>query len=117
MPILTALWGTPSRRITTACTMVAAVCGAIVGIPPAWTAVGLPEVATRVFVHEQVDPVRLAQADTTRAVYQLTLSNLESSLYAAQQDQQKAPSQTVDQRVQELKSEIDRVQSKINNIK
>lgn len=107
------LFGTATRRITTLCAMVAAVCGAIVGVPPAWSALGLPEVASKVFVHAQVDPIKSAQADTSKAVNQLILTQLQSSLYAAQQDQIKAPSQTVNQRIQELQLQIQAVQSKI----
>ncbi len=113
--LMDTLWGTWLRRtITSIAGTVAAVAGAIVAVPPAWTAMDLPEVATKHFVHGEVSPLKLSQADTTKAVLQLQLQNLRSSLYAAKLDQQKAPSVTVDQRVQDLEQEIQAVQSKIN---
>ncbi len=109
------VWGTGLRKSVTATAgMISAVAVAVVAVPPAWSALGLPEVASKVFVHQQVDPVKLAQADTTRAVYQLQLQNLESSLYAAQKDQVTAPSQTVADRIQDLQQQIQQVQSKLN---
>ena len=93
---------------------IAGTAAGIVAINQAWSTLGLPEVATKPYVHEQVDPLKLAQADTTRAVYQLSLAQLQSSLYAAQQDQLKAPSETVTQRIGELQQQINQVQSKLN---
>jgi hypothetical protein len=108
------IWGSPVKRLTTICTAIAAVAGVVVAVPPAWSALGLPEIASKVFVHTQVDPLKTAQADTTKAVYQLQLSNLQSSLYAAKLDQQKAPSQTVDERIQDLTQQIQDTQAKLN---
>ncbi len=108
------LWSTGLRK---ALTLLTALCGAVVAMPPAWTMIGLPEPASKVFVHEQVNPLKTAQADTTKAVWQLQLQNLRSSLYAAKLDQQKAPSPTVDQRVQDLEQEIQQTQTKINGSK
>lgn len=114
-PLLMSLWGTALRKaITSICGMIAAVGGAVIAVPPAWSSLGLPEVASKVFVHAQVDPIKSAQADTSKAVNQLILTQLESSLYAAQQDAIKAPSQTVDQRIQDLQSQIQSIQSKIS---
>jgi len=113
--LVTQIWGTLLRKtLTSIAATIAAVAGAIVAVPPAWSALGLPEFASKVFVHEQVDPVKVAQAETTRAVNHLLLEQLRSSLYAAQQDQQKAPSATVDQRIQELQQEIQQTQTKLN---
>lgn len=107
-------WSTSLRRtVTSIAALITAIASSIVAVPPAWTALGLPEVASKTYVHSEVEPVRLAQSDTTRAVYLLTLNQLQSSLYAAQQDQIKNPSATVDQRVQDLKSQIDAIQAKI----
>ncbi len=114
-PLLAVFWSTGLRKaVTSIAGMVAAVAGAVVAVPPAWSALDLPVMATRHFVFGEVGPVRLAQADTTKAVWQLQLQNLRSSLYAAKLDQQKAPSVTVEQRVQDLEQEIQAVQSKIN---
>lgn len=107
-------WSTNLRRTATSIfALITAAATSIVAVPPAWTAMGLPEVASKAFVHSEVDPVKVAQSDTTRAVYLLTLNQLQSSLYAAQQDQIKSPSATVDQRVQDLKGQIDAIQAKL----
>ncbi len=111
----TLIWGTRLRRtLTSIFSLIAASCGAIVAVPPAWSGLGLPEVASKVFVHQVVDPVRLAQADTTKAVYLLTLQQLQSSLYAAEQDKAKSPSHTVDERIDELTQQIQQTQAKLN---
>lgn len=116
MTVYAALWSTKLRRtITSIAALIAAVGGAVGAVPPAWSALDLPVPATRIFVRHEIDPVKTAQADSTKAIWQLQLQNLESSLYAAKQDQQKAPSQTVDQRVHELEQSIQQTQSKINS--
>jgi len=118
MNFTTLVWGTRFRKwLTSIFALVAASAGAVNAVPPAWSALGLPEVATHWWVNEQVSPVKLAQADTTRAVWQLQLQQLQSSLYAAKLDEQKAPSQTVEQRIQELEQQIQQTQSKINTVK
>lgn len=115
MPLLTLLWGSQAKKITTVCTALAAVFGVIVGIGPALSALdGWNPLASKWYVDTKVHPVELAQADTTRAVDRLLLQQLQSSLYAAKLDQQKAPSQTVDERVDQLQREITQTQAKIN---
>lgn len=95
--------------------MIAALSGAIVAVPPAWSALGLPEFASKMFVHLQVDPIKVAQAQTTQAINQLNLTQLQSSLYAAQQDMTKAPSATVQQRIEDLQQQIAQTQAKITS--
>src|ERR1700719_972043 len=106
-------WSTNLRRtVTSVFSLIAAIAGSVVSVPPAWTAMGLPEVASKVFVlvkiQENIDPMLkteskllIAQAQTTQTLNQIYLSQLQSSLYAAQQDEQKAPSHTVEQRIEE----------------
>lgn len=114
-PLLESLWGDGYRKtFTTICATIATVAGAVVAVPPAWSALGLPEVASKMFVHTQVDPLKVAQNQTGQAVNQLIMTQLQSSLYAAQQDQIRAPSQTVEQRIQELQQQIQTTQAKIN---
>ena len=111
-------WSTNLRRtVTSVFSLIAAIAGSVVSVPPAWTAMGLPEVASKVFVlvkiQENIDPMLkteskllIAQAQTTQTLNQIYLSQLQSSLYAAQQDEQKAPSHTVEQRIEELQQQI-----------
>lgn len=109
------LWGTNLRRtLTSILALITATATAVVAVPPAWQAMGLPEAASKSFVHEQVDPVKLIQVDTAKAINVLTLNQLQSSLYAAQQDMAKAPSDTVKQRVDDLQRQIADIQAKIN---
>jgi hypothetical protein len=113
--LIESLWGDTYRKaLTSICATIAAIAGAVVAIPPAWSALGLPEIASRMFVHEQVDPLKIAQNQTGQAVNQLILTQLQSSLYAAQQDMAKAPSQTVQSRIQDLQQQIQQVQTKIS---
>ncbi len=60
----------------------------------------------------------MAQADSTKAIWQLQLQNLRSSLYAAKLDQAKAPgTPTIDERVQDLTKQIEQTEAKINSAK
>jgi hypothetical protein len=111
------LWGTAGRRAVTAVTLIGTTATAVVAVPAAWDAMGLPEVAMRSYVAPRFAHIELAQADTTRAVYLLSLAQLQSSLYAAQQDATKSPSQTVTERIQQLQQQIEQVQGKINTTK
>jgi hypothetical protein len=117
MDIYGALWSTGFKKtITSTAGVIAAVAGAVTAVPPAWSALDLPVVATRIFVLGETGPIKLAQSDTTRAVQQLQLQNLQSSLYAAKLDQSKNPGvQTIDQRVQDLEEQIKQTQTKVNS--
>jgi hypothetical protein len=112
--MLNLLWGTGFRRtLTSFFSLIAASAGAVVAVPPAWEAMGLPEVASRAYVHKRVHPIEVAQAQTTQAVNQLLLSNLQSSLYAAQRDMQTSPSQTVQERIDGLARQIKETEDKL----
>lgn len=114
-PLTTFLWGSGLRKtITSICGMIAAIAGAVVAVPPAWSALGLPALASQTFVHSLVDPMQTAQNQTTQAINQLLLNQLQQQLYQAQQDQAKTPSATVDQRIQQLQQQIQQTQAKIN---
>jgi hypothetical protein len=115
----TVFWSTNLRRTATSVfTLIAALCGAIVGVGPAMSKLAdWQPVALKTFVLETIqnrtDPMLqteskllIAQAQTTQTLNQIYLSQLQSSLYSAQQDQQKAPSHTVDQRIEELQQQI-----------
>ena len=111
-------WSTNLRRTATSFfALIAAMAGSIVSVPPAWTAMGLPEVASKVFVHDQIqtktDPMLqteskllIAQAQTASTLNQILLQQLQSSLYAAEKDMAAAPSQTVQERIDALKKQI-----------
>ncbi len=115
MDLKTIFWSSGFRKtLTSIFSLIAAGAGAIVAVPPAWSALGLPEAASKMFVRGQVDPIKLAQADTTKAVYLLTLQQLQSSLYAAELDKAKAPSGTVDARINDLQQQIQQTQAKLN---
>jgi hypothetical protein len=78
---------------------------------------GLPEVASKTFVQtsvqEKINPMLqteskllIAQAQTTTALNQILLQQLQSSLYSAQKDMVTAPSQTVQERIDALNKQI-----------
>ena len=58
--------------------------------------------------------IHLAQAATTKAVYQLTMIQLQNQLYQAMKDKVSAPSPTVDQQIEVLQDQIRDLQTKIN---
>ena len=124
--ILATFWGTGLRKtITSLLATVTAAATAVVAVPPAWDAMGLPEVASRTFVHDHVqktiDPMLqteskllVAQAQTTSTLNQILLQQLQSSLYAAQKDMAAAPSQTVQERIDSLSRQIHDLQTTSN---
>lgn len=73
--LLKALWGTSLRKaITSLAATITAICGAIVALPPAWSAMGLPEVATRQWTRLEIySPMKMAQSTTTRQVIDLQI--------------------------------------------
>jgi cell division protein FtsL len=112
-------WSTNLRRTATSIfALITALASSIVAVPPAVAIVSdWQPVAFKTFVLETIqsktDPMLqteskllIAQAQTTATLNQIYLSQLQASLYAAQQDQQKAPSHTVDQRIEELQQQI-----------
>ena len=108
--LINAIWGTAVRKTIT---LITGVTGAIIGVSTAWTTLGLPEIATKLYVLTVVAPIKTAQSATTQAVNQLLLAQLEAQLYAAQQDELKSPSPTVEQRITELQDQITALKAKI----
>lgn len=118
------LWGTGIRRkLTTSLGLAIAVATSITTVPPAWSALGLPEIASKNFVQkfaqDLINPLmhaesklEIAQAQTTQTLNQIYLSQLQSSLYSAQADMVKAPTQTVQERIDTLQQQIKDLQTK-----
>jgi hypothetical protein len=119
----TVFWSTNLRRTATSFfALIAAIAGSIVSVPPAWTAMGLPEVASKIYVHDRIqdktDPMLqteskllVAQAQQQQTLNQILLSQLQSSLYAAQRDMTTSPSQTVQARIDDLNRQIHDLQT------
>ena len=62
------------KVVSTAAGTIGAVAGMIVAVPPAWTAIGLPEVATRGWVqHDVHEPMKFAQSQTQQQVIDLQI--------------------------------------------
>ena len=60
--------------MTSVFAMISAIAGAVVAVPPAWSALGLPEVATHEWAkHEIYRPMRIAQTQTQRQIIDLQL--------------------------------------------
>jgi hypothetical protein len=120
--LLMTFWGSACRKtLTSFFATVTAIATAVVAVPPAWSALGLPEVASRVFVLEKIqakiDPMLktesqllVAQAQQQQTLNQILISQLQSSLYAAKRDMANAPSQTVQDRIDALQRQIDDLQ-------
>lgn len=126
MDPLKVLWGNNWRKAATSfLAFVAAVAGAVTAIPPAWTAIGLPEVASKRYVHETVDPVRIAQMEAqeklNKAVNRLYRSQLElyksqigEALFRAQHDPTITTSETAQEHVRELQEKLSEATSRLN---
>ena len=122
--IITALWGTSLRKtVTSIAASVSAVCAAIVGLPPAWSAIGLPEVATRQWTHTEVyTPMKTAQATVTRQVIDLQidiangkLDQLDNSRTALEIEKLKVPDDAIKAKVETQIRKIDRDSAAIND--
>jgi hypothetical protein len=130
-----ATWSSTSRKaITSFLATVAAVAGAFAAIPPAWTALGLPEVASHTYVTEAIRPVRYAQEQSetklTGAINRLYQSQktlyrsqleqarnlLEESLYRAKHDPAAASSETVQEHIRDLQQKINETTTKLNTL-
>ena len=124
--LLKTIWGTNFRKsITSLFGLIAALGGAVVAVPPAWTALSLPEIATRGYVHQSVDPIKAAQTElresNTKAINRLYRSQLElyksqlvEALFRAQHDPTSATSETAQEHIRDLQDKINEVTSKIN---
>ncbi len=74
MPISTILWGSGLRKaITSTAGLIAAIAAAITAVPPAWSALGLPEFASKTFVDARIEPIKVAQADTQKILRDLQI--------------------------------------------
>jgi hypothetical protein len=131
------VWGNNWKKaMTSMFALAAAIAGAITSVPPAWTAMGLPEVASKQFVreaaNEAVKPVKVAedqyQSKTTIAInklydfqrkqYQFLLADhktqLEGQLFSAQHDPAAASSPIVQDRIRELTEQINDTNAQIS---
>lgn len=122
--IIAVLWATPLRKtITALAATISAVCGAIVALPPAWSAIGLPEIATRQWTRIEIyHPMRAAQSTVTRQVIDLQidiangkLDQLENSRVQLEIEKLKAPDDSIRARVDSQIRKIDRDAGAIND--
>lgn len=98
------VWGTSLRKsITATAGAIAAVAGAVVAVPPAWSALGLPELATRAWAQSTIyHPIRAAQTQTQRQVIDLQidvangkLDQLDNARASLEIEKQKAADDTI----------------------
>jgi septal ring factor EnvC (AmiA/AmiB activator) len=74
MTISTVLWGTDLRKtVTSTAALIAGVATAITAVPPAWSALGLPEIASKSFVDGRIEPVKVAESDTQSILRELQI--------------------------------------------
>jgi hypothetical protein len=121
--LMTAFWGTGFRKtLTSVLGLITATATAVVAVPPAWEAMGLPEIASRAFVAMHVQntigpmlqtesKLLVAQAQQQQTLNQILLTQLQSSLYAARRDMATAPTQTVQERIDSLTKQINDLQT------
>ncbi len=122
--VITALWGTSLRKaITAIAATISAVCGAIVALPPAWSAIGLPEVATRQWTRVEIyHPMKTAQSTVTRQVLDLQidiangkLDQLDNARATLEIEKLKVPDDTIKAKVEAQIRKIDRDSAAIND--
>ncbi len=122
--LLLALWGTSARKAITSCAAaVSAVCGVVVGLPPAWSSLGLPEPATRQWTRAEVyHPIRTAQSSVTNQVIDLQidiangkLDQLDNARATLEIEKLKIPDDSIKARVESQIRKIDRDTSALND--
>lgn len=122
--IITALWGTSLRKaITALAATISAICGAIVALPPAWSSMGLPELATRQWTRAEIyQPIKTAQSSTTRQVIDLQidiangkLDQLDNSRAQLDVERLKATDDAIKARVDVQIRKIDRDTAALND--
>lgn len=62
------------KRLSVISAAVVAICGGIVAVPPAWSTLGLPEIATKVYVKMEIDSVKMAQKTLDQSVGRLEIA-------------------------------------------
>jgi hypothetical protein len=74
-PLLRLFWSTSYRKwLTSTAATVSALCGAVLAVPPAWSSLDLPEVATRQWARTVIlSPVRTAQDKTQSQIVDLQI--------------------------------------------
>lgn len=86
MDIASTVWGTSVRkRITVTFGSITAVAGAIVAVPPAWSQLGLPEMASKMYVERTLQPLRLAQQSFQRTARDIQIDIAEGKRSQAQE--------------------------------
>ena len=102
-------WGTGLRKaLTSAAATITAISGAVVAVPPAWSAMGLPEIATRSWaVSEVYQPIKLAQNSVTKQVVDLQID-----LATGKSDQLENTRLTLE--IEKIKSTDEMVKAKID---
>lgn len=122
--VITALWGTSFRKaITALAATISAICGAIVALPPAWSAMGLPEVATRQWTKSEIyQPIKTAQSTVKNQVLDLQidlangkLDQLDNARAALEIEKLKVPDDQIKARVDMQIRKIDRDATAIND--
>lgn len=94
--------------MTAFCAFVASVCGAIVAVPPAWQALGLPEIATRGWARHAIElPIKQAQSSVTKQVIDLQLD-----LATGKLDQLDATRTTLE--IEKLKTSDNEIRAKVD---
>ena len=122
--LISALWGTSFRKaVTSVAAAISAVCGAVLALPSAWSAVGLPEVATRQWTRAEIyQPIKTAQSSVTNQVIDLQidlangkLDQLENSRVQLEIEKLKVPDGEIKARVDSQIRKIDRDSGAIND--
>lgn len=104
--------------LTATCTMIASICGMVVAVPPAGLIIEpfAPASAgyVRTYVAGAIKPLEVAQNSTNVAVERLIKVQLEGYLDAAKKDPGAQTSPIVREKIQELQSQIDDTNARIN---
>lgn len=108
------LWGTGTRKvITSTFTAIAAICGAIVAVPPAYVILEPALPASHYFVRGQIAPLRLAMDKQSTAIDRQTLFQLNEYLARAQADPAASSSPVIQERIDEIKRHIEETTTRI----
>jgi hypothetical protein len=103
-------WMQASNRVKAVAVVagaVGSVCGMIVGIPAAWSTVGLPVFVTREYVLDQIAEMKREQDETRRLLYEIRRSQVDKEVF----DLERRTNRSVDDdyRLRQLREELKRI--------
>lgn len=114
MPGLMSWWGTATNRAkvwTIFISLGATTCGLIVGLPAAWSTVGLPVFVTHDYLVAQLNEFKRDQAETKRLLFEIRRGQVDREVF----DLERRTNRSADDdfRLHQLHNELQRIDTTV----